>query len=126
MNTHTRCIACGAAHSLHRADDLACPLDGREAPVGREQRWSLSRYLPDLSEEVERLKKELAHSILDNTASLIEGKAKLIDEVRALRAQVAAADSLLSTLRSDIKTGQDLTPFIKKIQDYFTAFNASH
>ena len=38
------CKNCGADYGLHHADTNQCPMNGREAPIGRKQEWKSTTF----------------------------------------------------------------------------------
>jgi hypothetical protein len=89
MNTLDKCKNCGGDRSLHHFETDQCPVDGREAPIGRKQEWKSTIFeeVEVTESEVERLNKVVKDLLarveeLEEKVESMKGESDLAETVR--------------------------------------------
>ena len=69
------CKNCGGEKGIHHYQTMACPVGGREAPVGKPQEWmSSDRYETETEEDALR---EIVNNLLTRVAELEDQMSEL-------------------------------------------------
>ena len=68
------CKNCGGEEGIHHYQTMACPVGGREAPVGKPQEWMSDRYETETEEDALR---EIVNNLLARVAELEDQMSEL-------------------------------------------------
>lgn len=82
-----KCKNCGGDEGIHHYQTNQCPVDGREAPIGRKQEYKTTTYEPDTTDELEELRSSVKKLItrveeLETQVERLQSGSELEESVR--------------------------------------------